>query len=87
MPLNEIRVVGVPPVTGMLKMVPSPFAPPVGHPIKCRSTERQTAIGMLAVRAVEREQGVGVPPVTGMLKMVPSSFARQIGSCHKVLIR
>ena len=43
---NEQTVVGVPPVTGMLKIVPALLTPPYPrHPIKRRAAKSQIAVG------------------------------------------
>ena len=72
LPLNEASTVGLPPLTGTLKTVPSPFAPPSqGRAIQGVAAERQAGLGISPLLPLNEASTVGLPPLTGTLKTVP----------------
>ena len=77
LPLNEASTVGLPPLTGRLKTVPSPYAPPSGscRTACCRRLSVKPASGNAPLLPLNEASTVGLPPLTGTLKTVPSSYA------------
>ena len=65
---------GLPPLRGTLKTVPSPLAPPYyGRPIQGVAAERHTGIwDILPLLPLNEASTVGLPPLRGTLKTVPS---------------
>ena len=77
LPLNEASTVGLPPLTGTLKTVPSPYGTALrGRAVQGVAAERQAAItGTAPLLPLNEASTVGLPPLTGMLKTVPSPYA------------
>src|SRR5262245_7073870 len=66
------RVVGVPPVTGILKIVPTPFAPPYRViPYNVDPLSVKLPQGYVPCVPSKEKRVVGVPPAMGILKMLP----------------
>ncbi len=66
---------GVPPLTGRLKTVPSLLAPPPSVvPYKVKPLSIKPPLGDAPLVPLNEARIVGVPPLTGTLKTVPSLY-------------